>query len=212
MSTRQKHSPKQKRAHHEQAHSYRTHQHRTRGRQPLWRQRSERPGRRHRHDRHGHRTACRCRQRRRRDAARSGDRGDRGHAAIVEIVAIAEIAAIAAIAAIALRQLLTCSASTPRSCGRLSSRARPLRSSPRRTALTSRRSSTPRFRPKTERLNAAVEAGRLTAAEADEKLAGLQAQVTTRVNEGGPDRGADGERPARGERGRASGPRWCTRS
>lgn len=53
----------------------------------------------------------------------------------------------------------------------------------------------------TERLNAAVEAGRLTAAEADEKLAGLQAQVTTRVNEGGPDRSADGERPARGERG-----------
>ena len=63
---------------------------------------------------------------------------------------------------------------------------------------------------KTERINAAVEAGRLTAAEADEKLADLEAQVTTRVNEGGPvrgadgehpTRGADGERPARGERG-----------
>jgi hypothetical protein len=53
----------------------------------------------------------------------------------------------------------------------------------------------------TERLNAAVEAVRLTAAEADEKLADLEAQVTTRVNEGGPVRGADGERPARGERG-----------
>jgi hypothetical protein len=54
---------------------------------------------------------------------------------------------------------------------------------------------------KTERINAAVEAGRLTAAEADEKLADLEAQVTTRVNEGGPVRGADGEHPARGERG-----------
>tara|TARA_R110002110_G_scaffold153915_2_gene347622 strand:+ start:835 stop:1446 length:612 start_codon:yes stop_codon:yes gene_type:complete len=63
---------------------------------------------------------------------------------------------------------------------------------------------------KTEHINAAVEAGRLTAAEADEKLANLEAQVTTRVNEGGPVRGADsehpirgadGERPARGERG-----------
>ena len=53
----------------------------------------------------------------------------------------------------------------------------------------------------TERLNAAVEAGRLTAAEADEKLADLEAQVTTRVNEGGPVRGGDGERPARGDRG-----------
>ena len=53
----------------------------------------------------------------------------------------------------------------------------------------------------TERLNAAVEAGRLTAAEADEKLADLEAQVTTRVNEGGPVRGADSEHPIRCDRG-----------
>ena len=54
---------------------------------------------------------------------------------------------------------------------------------------------------KTERINAAVDAGRLTAAEADEKLVGLEARVTTRVNEGGPVRGEGGERPDRGENG-----------
>ena len=47
----------------------------------------------------------------------------------------------------------------------------------------------------TERINAAVEAGRLTAAEADEKLADLEAKVTARVNAAGPVRG---ERPDRG--------------
>ena len=50
----------------------------------------------------------------------------------------------------------------------------------------------------TARITAAVEAGRLTAAEADEKLAGLEAKVTARVNEAGPVRGGDGERPNRG--------------
>ena len=60
---------------------------------------------------------------------------------------------------------------------------------------------------KTERINAAVEAGRLTAAEAEEKLADLEAEVTTRVNEGGPVRGADGEHPTRGERPARDGAR-----
>lgn len=50
----------------------------------------------------------------------------------------------------------------------------------------------------TERINAAVEAGRLTADEADEKLAGLEAKVTARVNEAGPVRCGDGERPDSG--------------
>jgi hypothetical protein len=53
---------------------------------------------------------------------------------------------------------------------------------------------------KTERINTAVEEGRLTDAEAAEKLADLEERVTTRVNEGRPERGERGERPARGER------------
>jgi hypothetical protein len=53
---------------------------------------------------------------------------------------------------------------------------------------------------KTERINAAVEEGRLTDAEAAEKLADLEERVTTRVNEGRPERGERGGRPARGER------------
>jgi hypothetical protein len=53
---------------------------------------------------------------------------------------------------------------------------------------------------KTERINAAVEEGRLTDAEAAEKLADVEERVTTRVNEGRPERGERGERPARGER------------
>ncbi|MBT7430045.1 MAG: hypothetical protein HN783_09565 [Ilumatobacter sp.] len=56
---------------------------------------------------------------------------------------------------------------------------------------------------KTERINAAVEEGRLTEAEAAEKLADVEERVTTRVNEGRPERGERGERgdrPARGER------------
>jgi hypothetical protein len=50
---------------------------------------------------------------------------------------------------------------------------------------------------KTERINAAVEEGRLTDAEAAEKLADVEERVTTRVNEGRPERG---ERSARGDR------------
>ena len=53
---------------------------------------------------------------------------------------------------------------------------------------------------KTERINAAVEEGRLTEAEAAEKLADVEERVTTRVNEGRPERGERGDRPARGER------------
>ncbi len=53
---------------------------------------------------------------------------------------------------------------------------------------------------KTERINAAVEEGRLTDVEAAEKLADVEERVTTRVNEGRPDRGERGERGARGER------------
>lgn len=53
---------------------------------------------------------------------------------------------------------------------------------------------------KTERINAAVEEGRLTEAEAAEKLADVEERVTTRVNEGRPEHGERGDRPARGER------------
>lgn len=42
---------------------------------------------------------------------------------------------------------------------------------------------------KNERLDAAVEAGKLDAAEADEKRAEIEERVTTRVNEGHSDRG-----------------------
>lgn len=42
---------------------------------------------------------------------------------------------------------------------------------------------------KNERLDAAVEAGKLDAAEADEKRAEIEERVTTLVNEGHPDRG-----------------------
>lgn len=41
----------------------------------------------------------------------------------------------------------------------------------------------------TERINAAVEAGRLTDAEAADKLADVEERVTTRVKEGRPDQG-----------------------
>jgi hypothetical protein len=54
---------------------------------------------------------------------------------------------------------------------------------------------------KTERINAAVEEGRLTDAEAAEKLADVEERVTTRVNEGRPERGDRGERPAPAEQG-----------
>lgn len=54
---------------------------------------------------------------------------------------------------------------------------------------------------KTERIAGAVEDGRITQEQADEKLAELEERVTTRVNEGRPERG-DGE----GFRGRG-GPR-----
>ena len=54
---------------------------------------------------------------------------------------------------------------------------------------------------KTERINTAVEEGRLTEAEAADKLAELEERVTTRVNEGRPDRGERGPRgPGGGER------------
>jgi hypothetical protein len=48
----------------------------------------------------------------------------------------------------------------------------------------------------TERINAAVESGRLTADEAADKLAEVGERVTTRVNEGRPERG---ERQGRGQ-------------
>ena len=48
----------------------------------------------------------------------------------------------------------------------------------------------------TERVNAAVESGRLTADEAADKLAEVEERVTTRVNEGRPERG---ERQGRGQ-------------
>ena len=47
----------------------------------------------------------------------------------------------------------------------------------------------------TERINAAVDSGRFTADEAADKLADVEERVTTRVNEGRPERG---ERPGRG--------------
>lgn len=47
---------------------------------------------------------------------------------------------------------------------------------------------------KTERINTAVADGRLTDVEAAEKLAELEERVTTRVNEGRPERGARGTR------------------
>lgn len=47
---------------------------------------------------------------------------------------------------------------------------------------------------KTEHIDAAVEAGRLTDAEAAEKLADLEERVTTGVNEGRPERGDRGGR------------------
>lgn len=55
---------------------------------------------------------------------------------------------------------------------------------------------------KNERLDAAVEAGRLDAAEADEKRAEIEERVTTSVNEGRPERGE-----GRGERGNRGGRR-----
>ncbi|MEM1332979.1 MAG: hypothetical protein AAGG08_05920 [Actinomycetota bacterium] len=53
---------------------------------------------------------------------------------------------------------------------------------------------------KQERIAAAVENGRITQAEADEKLVDLEERVTTRVNEGRPERG-DGEGQGFGPRG-----------
>ena len=55
---------------------------------------------------------------------------------------------------------------------------------------------------KNERLDAAVEAGRLDAAEANEKRAEIEERVTTSVNEGRPERGE-----GRGERGNRGGRR-----
>lgn len=56
-----------------------------------------------------------------------------------------------------------------------------------------------------ERLDAAVESGRLDAETADEKRAELEERVTTRVNEGRPERGeGDGFGP-RGDRGPRGG-------
>lgn len=52
---------------------------------------------------------------------------------------------------------------------------------------------------KTERISTAVEEGRLTDAEAAEKLAELEERVTTRVNEGRPDRGERGPRGGDGQ-------------
>jgi hypothetical protein len=57
---------------------------------------------------------------------------------------------------------------------------------------------------KTERINAAVESGRLTADEAADKLAEVEERVTTRVNEGHPERGERGERGERPGRGPVS--------
>ena len=48
----------------------------------------------------------------------------------------------------------------------------------------------------TERIQAKVEAGEITQEEADDKLADLEERVTTRVNEGRPERG---DRPTSGE-------------
>lgn len=47
---------------------------------------------------------------------------------------------------------------------------------------------------KTERIESAVEEGRLTREQADERLADLEESVTTRVEEGRPERGDDGFR------------------
>lgn len=49
---------------------------------------------------------------------------------------------------------------------------------------------------KTEHIQAKVDAGDITQAEADEKLADLEERVTTRVNEGRPERGERGNRQA----------------
>jgi hypothetical protein len=57
---------------------------------------------------------------------------------------------------------------------------------------------------KTERIDAAVEAGRITAEEAAEKAAELEERVQTRVEEGRPERG-EGERGPRGNRGPRGG-------
>ena len=57
---------------------------------------------------------------------------------------------------------------------------------------------------KTERIDAAVEEGRITREQADEHLAELEERVTTSVNEGRPDRGKGGPRGDRSARsGRA---------
>ena len=56
---------------------------------------------------------------------------------------------------------------------------------------------------KNERIDAAVENGRIDAETADEKRAELEERVTTRVNEGRPERG-EGEGP-RGDRGPRGG-------
>jgi len=53
---------------------------------------------------------------------------------------------------------------------------------------------------KTERIEAAVESGRLTQQEADEKLAGLEEKVTEKVNAEPGERGPRGERGERGIR------------
>jgi hypothetical protein len=51
----------------------------------------------------------------------------------------------------------------------------------------------------TERINAAVESGGLTADEAADKLADVEERVTTAVNEGGQARGERGQRVGRGQ-------------
>ena len=51
---------------------------------------------------------------------------------------------------------------------------------------------------RTERINDAVADGRITQEQADERLAELEERVTTRVNEGRPDRGDRGPRGGRG--------------
>ncbi len=59
---------------------------------------------------------------------------------------------------------------------------------------------------KTERLETAVENGRITQEQADERLVDLEERVTTRVNEGRPERGeGEGFRGPRGPRGGPGG-------
>ncbi len=59
---------------------------------------------------------------------------------------------------------------------------------------------------KTERIQGAVDDGRITQEQADERLADLDERVTTRVNEGRPERGeGDGFRGPRGPRGPQGG-------